>query len=389
LLGLHVTRLRITWAGCSARWRAGRRGLGAFTAFAVFAWAFLLGGIPRPAADGFIKGADLSFLHEIEDSGGVYTEDGVPHDVLEIFGDHGFNYVRLRLWHDPHPGYNNLEHTLPMAARVKAAGLGLLLDIHYSDSWADPGKQYKPAAWSTLDFAALKDSVYEYTKHVIARFKDEGGLPDMVQIGNEIICGILWDDGRICGGFNTPSQWARLGELITKADRGIKDALGPEDSVAVMIHIDRGGDNSGCRWFFDNLTRQGVGFDVIGLSFYPWWHGTLRDLGANLRDLASRYDKDIVIVETAYPWTLAWYDSVHNIVGMPEQLHPGYPATTDGQRDFLTALADTLRAAPGSRGRGVFYWAPEYISVPGVGSPWENLTLFDFTGEVLPSIGAE
>ena len=133
---------------------------------------------------------------------------------------------------------------------------------------------------------------------------------------------------------------------------------------------------------------RGVAFDVIGLSYYPWWHGTLEEVETNLDSLARRYGKNIIIAETAYPWTLGWHDGTHNIVGLAEQTLPGYPATVAGQEAFLADLADIVYRVPGSRGRGIFYWAPDYIAVPGMGSPWENLTLFDFEGGVLPSASA-
>jgi arabinogalactan endo-1,4-beta-galactosidase len=336
----------------------------------------------------FIKGADISFLQEIENHGGVFRDDGVATDLLDILKDHGFNYARLRIWHTPQTGYCGLDSTLLIAARIKAEGLGLLLDFHYSDTWADPGKQYKPGAWQGLGFDALKDSVFEYTHRVVRRLRDQNTLPEMVQVGNEIICGMLWDDGRVCGTFNTPEQWDKLGELISEGIRGVQAALEPGDSVRIMIHIDRGADMGGSIRFFDNLLARGIDFDVIGLSYYPWWHGTLDEVEANLDTLARRYDKDIIVAETAYPWTLAWFDDMHNIVGLAEQLHAGYPATVDGQEAFLEDLMDIITGTSACRGLGVFYWAPEYISVPGMGSPWENLTLFDFEGGLLPSIEA-
>jgi arabinogalactan endo-1,4-beta-galactosidase len=356
-------------------------------AVVVVVWVALAIGGSAGAGD-FIRGADVSYLQQIEDSGGIYIDGGVAGDALDILADHGLNYIRLRLWHTPAGGYNDLEHTLAMASRVKAKGLGMLLDFHFSDGWADPGKQSKPRAWSDLPFAALKDSVYTYTRHAITQLKNQNTLPDMVQIGNEITCGILWDDGRICSRFDTPGQWHDLTLLMGEAIRGVDDSLGPEDTVRIMVHIDRGGDNGGCRWFYDKLLAQGVEFDVIGLSFYPWWHGTLADLSRNLSDLAARYGKDLVVVETAYPWTLKWCDDVHNSVGLPGQLHPGYTASVDGQRGFLLALMDTVRSVPDRRGLGIFYWSPEYISVRAVGSSWENLALFDFEGNLLHSIAA-
>ena len=333
-----------------------------------------------------IKGVDISTLLEIEDNGGIFKENGIPKDALEIFRDHGINYIRLRVWHTPNTEYCDLGKTLLMASRIKYLGLNLLLDIHYSDTWADPAHQTKPAAWQNLPFQELKDSVYLYTYNFVTALKDQGTLPDIVQIGNEITCGVLWDDGRVCDQFNTSLQWAQLGELIKEGIRGVNESLDPGDTVKIMIHIDRGGDNAGSQWFYNHLFAQNVDFDIIGLSYYPWWQGTLNDLELNVDDLAQRYDKDIIIVETAYPWTLDWYDNTNNIVGEPGQLLPGYPATVDGQTNFLRDLFNLVMDIPDNKGLGLFYWAPEWISVPALGSPWENVTLFNFTGDLLSSI---
>ena len=261
-----------------------------------------------------------------------------------------------------------------------------VLDIHYSDTWADPAHQTKPAAWNNLTFNALKDSVYQYTSLVITALKNQNTLPDIVQIGNEIICGLSWDDGRVCDQYNSPQQWAQLGELVNEGIQGVKDNIDAVDTVKIMIHIDRGGDNVGSQWFFNNLIAQNVEFDIIGLSYYPWWHGTLSDLEFNTNDLANRYGKEFIIVEYAYPWTLEWFDTTHNIVGDTSQLHQGYPATVEGQTNFLSNLINLVANIPGNKGLGLIYWAPDWISAPAFGSPWENLTLFDFSGEVLSSI---
>jgi arabinogalactan endo-1,4-beta-galactosidase len=334
----------------------------------------------------FIKGVDLSVLYTIEANGGIYKENGIPKDGLQIFKDHNINFIRLRLWHNPANGYNNLNETLIMADRIKSMGFKLLLDFHYSDTWADPGHQSKPSAWLGLSFQSLKDSVYQYTSDVILALKNQNLLPDIVQIGNEITCGMLWDDGRVCDQFNTPQQWSQLAELINEAVRGINESIDINDTVKIMIHIDRGGDNAGSQWFYGNLIAQNVDFDIIGLSYYPWWQGTLSELEFNINDLSQRYDKEVIVVETAYPWTLDWYDSTHNIVGTAGQLHSGYPATVDGQKNFLYDLMNLIRQVPESKGLGFFYWAPEWITTPSFGSPWENVTLFDFSGELLSSI---
>jgi len=335
----------------------------------------------------FIKGADVSFVNQVEAGGGAFFVNGVRTDLFDLLAGNGLNFIRLRLWHTPLNGANTLSETIGLAQRARDAGLGILLDIHYSDSWADPGQQTKPAAWSTLSFAQLKDSVYWYTRDVVTAMRSANVLPEIVQIGNEIICGMLWDDGRVCGTFDTSRQWGQLGELADMGVQAVRDAADGEP-VKVMIHIDTGGNNEGSRWFLDNFMYAGPDFDIIGLSFYPWWHGTMNDLSSNLDDLARVYKQEIILVESAYPWTLDWFDNTHNIVGLESQLHEGYPATVDGQRSFLTDVMAIVGAAPNGKGTGFFYWAPEWISAPSYGSAWENLTLFDFQGELLSSIGA-
>jgi arabinogalactan endo-1,4-beta-galactosidase len=354
----------------------------------------------------FIQGVDASFLQEIEEHGGTYYENGIPKDALRIFKNHGVNYVRLRIWHTPTSGYNDLAHTLTMARRVKSLDLGLLIDVHYSDTWADPGHQTKPAAWAGLTFYGLEEAMHDYTSEVITALKHQNTLPDIVQIGNEITSGILWDDGRVGGTYD--ANWPRFAALLKAAINGVKDALrsdqhGPhtseysqrgagalptDDRVAIMLHVDAGGNNATCRWFLDNVIDQKVSFELIGLSYYPWWHGSLRDLENNVNDLAKRYGKQIVVVETAYPWTLEWHDSTANLVGEKNQLLRDFAATVEGQRDFLTKEKGIIKNIPCSRGVGMFYWAPEYISVPGVESVWENVTLFDFQGRALSSLDA-
>ena len=356
--------------------------VGALALAAVMAWG-------RPVARGeglpFIRGADISTLDQIERFGGVYKDGGRPRDLIEILRERGIDTVRLRIWNDPLTGFNNLERTVAVARRVKSAGMRFLLDFHYSDTWADPGKQYKPARWRNLSFEELERAVQEYTRSVLETLAEAGAPPDMVQIGNEITQGFLWDDGRIGGEFDTEQQWRKFAQLLQAGIRGVHEA-GISPQPLIVIHIDRGGDNAGARWFFDGLQRQGVDFDIIGLSYYPWWHGTLQDARDNMTDLASRYDKDIVVVETAYPWTLQEADLHPNIVRRSDQLHPGYPASVEGQAAFLRDLVRMVESLPGGHGKGVVYWEPGYLSVPRLGgSPWENLALFDFEGNALPS----
>lgn len=335
---------------------------------------------------------DISFLDEIESEGSVFYEKGVPADMFDILGNSGVNSIRLRLWNDPDAGYVSLERTKLMAKRIKLAGMHFLLDFHYSDYWADPQKQTKPKAWAELPFPELAVSVREFTKTVIQELKEQGTLPDMVQIGNEITPGMLWDEGRVSPEpFDTDGQWRNLTDLVKAGIDGVKAALDPEDQVEIMIHIDRGGDNASSRTFFDRFQQLGVQFDVIGQSFYPWWHGTLEQLEDNMSDLALRYGKDIVVVETAYPWTLSSERDLEFILKNEDQLHEGYPATVDGQAGYLKALLEVIRRTPNGHGRGVHYWEPCWIPSKeqwSVGHPnnWTNLTLFDFSGNKLGSL---
>lgn len=240
-------------------------------------------------------GTDISFVPSQEDRGTVFSDEGVEKDVLEILSDHKFNWIRLRLFVDPtaengysRQGYCGLEQTLAMAKRIEAAGMKLLLDFHYSDTWADPGKQFTPASWKGLSDGELADKVYEYTNNVIKRFAAEGVTPQMVQIGNEIHNGFLWPQGQIKNSKET------FGALLRRASQAVRDA---DPTIPIMVHPALGGDNGRSVRFFDLVLSQDVVFDVIGQSYYPEHHGTLEQLTNNLIDLAKRYRKPIVVVE--------------------------------------------------------------------------------------------
>lgn len=331
----------------------------------------------------FLKGADLSVLQKLESLGVVYKQDGRPTDALAILKHHGCNIIRLRLFHTPNGKdavCNSLQYTAILARRVKAAGFQLLLDFHYSDTWADPGHQTLPAAWADLPFDRLEQAVYEYSRHVVDTLKRSAALPDIVQIGNEITPGMMWPAGRVGGkDFNTPERWQRLGRLLKAGRRGVRDAGGP--GVQIMLHIDRGGSPGVTRWFFDHMAEQGVEFDLVGLSYYPWWHGTMDALRRNLAATARRYRKPIVVVETAHPHRLA----PGRTTVASRQKHPlPYPATPDGQRQFLAELLRVVRATPDGLGRGVLWWGAEYVPVEGMRTGWASKAMFDAKGNALP-----
>jgi arabinogalactan endo-1,4-beta-galactosidase len=353
--------------------------------FLVIAIFFLMG---KKGAAQVRIGADLSFVPRMEYIGVHYRDYGVPMSALDAIYANGFRVVRLRIWHSPVEPWQGTDSTLAFARRAVAAGFAILLDFHYSDSWADPGQQNKPAAWANLSFPVLADSLYAYTNAVMRRFRDAGALPAFVQIGNEINSGMLWDDGRVGGAWDTPVQWNHLSELLSSGIAAVRDSLPASHRPQIILHLAAGGDNATCRWFFDHLIAHGVNFDIIGLSYYPWWHGTLSSLQSNLNDLAARYGKDVQVVETAYPWTLDWCDNTNNIVGGTAQLLPDYPATPTGQTAFLRDLLTVINNVPNGRGTGLCYWEPAWLCAAGYGSAWENLALFDFSGNALPALAA-
>ncbi len=301
---------------------------------------------------GFIKGVDISILYQVEQNGGVFYENGIEKDPIEIFKDHGVNVVRLKLWHTPILDYNGLPRVLQMAQRIDTLGLDLMLDIHYSDTWADPGNQTKPSAWEALDFETLSDSVFHYTKNVVTKFKAQGTLPKFIQIGNETDCGFLWPDGYVCDEPNTETQWQNLGILFNHAISGIQEAIDETDTVWTIGHLSSGG-----IWFFSNLFDENASIDIIGQSYYPWWHGSLDDLSNNLAQLGNEFQKPIIVAETAYPFTLSWNDNTNNIVGMDSQLLDGFPASELGQYNFLQNVKTIIE--DNEYGAGICYWSPE------------------------------
>jgi arabinogalactan endo-1,4-beta-galactosidase len=332
---------------------------------------------PRLVADEFISGADMSHLAYFESIGIVYREEGVARDALTILSNRGLNCVRLRLFTSsaaqaaahPYNSINNLDYTVPLAVRVKDAGLKFLLDFHYSDSWADPGKQTKPAAWTNLSFTQLKAQLQDYSSNAIAAFQAAGAMPDYVQIGNEITQGLLWNDGKVSGSTNT--SWSNLGQLLKAAIAGVTNAVST-NLPTIIIHIDRGGDWNTTQWYFDNLLHQQVSFDMIALSYYPFWHGSLTNLNSCLSNAAARYRRPVLLVETDFPWnnsTNVW----------------GIPASTNGQVQYVAELARIVKRLPDGLGAGIVWWGTEYQPVSGANQAgFGNRSFFNANGNVLP-----
>jgi arabinogalactan endo-1,4-beta-galactosidase len=357
----------------------------------------------KPAAPSFIHGADISALSSIEQRGTSYRDAGKSDDAIAIFTRHGWNCFRLRIFVNPNDRggvVNSLEYTRALAKRIKASGASFMLDFHYSDTWADPQHQVKPAAWKDMSFDEIEKQVERYTAEVMKDLKDNGVPPQVVQIGNEITGGTLWPDAqvqvpeskiKVFDGavrvikppepYDDAKQWDHLARVVKAGVRGVRASTTPADGVRTMLHIDCGGDWPVTKWFFDHMIEHGVEFEMIGQSYYPNWHGTIENVRETLRETSARYRKDIVIVETAYPWKNADYWSARkNMV---------WPVSPDGQKQFISELIKVVRETPNGRGVGVVYWHPESVASQGRGA-WQGgaMALFDNDGNALPAMDA-
>jgi arabinogalactan endo-1,4-beta-galactosidase len=289
--------------------------------------------------------------------------------------------------------YNELKDVEKSIRLSKEQGMNVLLDLHYSDTWADPGKQEIPKAWQEIkELSVLKDSVYQYTFRTLSYLNSKGLLPELVQIGNETNCGMLYTNApsgfpscNVCTG----SQWQRLGEVINSAIKAVKDvAASSTVKTRIMLHV---ADPKNVEWWFDNITGQGAvsDFDLIGFSYYPLWHTTvnLDMLSGSVSKFKTRYTKDVMILETAYPWTIEGNDSYNNLFGGQNAI-AGYPYSKQGQLDIMKKITQEVMDGGGT---GVVYWEPAWISSDmkdlwGTGSSWENNAFFDFEGNILPSM---
>lgn len=315
-----------------------------------------------------IKGADISFLPEVRKSGLVfYNADNKPEDMLLTLKNAGVNTVRIRLWVNPSEKNSNFNTVKGLADEARSLGFKILLTLHYSDTWADPAHQEKPLSWKNLSFTELKDSVNKYTKTVMQKID-----PDFIQIGNEINFGFLWPEGH-------SSNLSQMKSLLSSAISAIRET---DKATGIIIHY-AGYTNAAS--FFNNLSD--LDFDYAGLSYYPIWHGkNLDELQQAVHSLASFSGKKILITETAYPFTLEWNDWTNNIVGSKSQLIPSFPASPDGQKQYMVNLIQRLKTIKSYS--GFCYWGGEWVSYKGNtakdGSSWENQAFWDFKNNSLP-----
>lgn len=290
----------------------------------------------RPKINVFAKGADVGWLPQMEATGyKFYDTDGTQKDCLQLLKDRGINTIRLRVWVNPSDdkasGHCSKEETVTMAVRAQKMGMRIMIDFHYSDSWADPGKQNKPLEWQNHTFSELLNDVYFHTEDVLKALKKADVTPEWVQVGNEIPGGMLWPDG-------STSNFNQLAQLLNKGYEAVKAV---DKSIKVIVHLDEGNNSEKFRWFFDNAKANNVKYDVIGLSYYPFWIKTdykenITDLANNLNDMASRYNKEVMIVEVG---------------GIDTQEQNTY--------DMLAAVIKAVKAVPNNKGLGVIYWEPQ------------------------------
>lgn len=330
-----------------------------------------------PIEDSFYYGADLSYVNEMEDCGAAYKDaNGATKDPFTIFQEAGTNLVRVRLWHNPTwTNYSNFNDVKETIQRAKAKGMDVLLDFHYSDTWADPSTQEIPAAWiNEIDNTeALGNLLYEYTYDTLETLSNDNLLPEIVQVGNEIN-GMILQQGELVW----PIDWTRNSHLINKGIEAVRDiSITKNKNIEIMLHIAQ--PENGL-WWFEQATNAGVtDYDWIGLSYYPIWSDyNLSNVGSALSTLINTYNKRLMIVETAYPFTMENADSANNILGN-DALVSSYPATQQGQLGYLNQLQSIVENAGGE---GIVYWEPAWVSTScstqwAQGSHWDNATLFN------------
>jgi arabinogalactan endo-1,4-beta-galactosidase len=365
----------------------------------------------------FILGADVSSLLAVERGGGRFqTASGEPSSALQLLRDAGMGWARLRLWHTPinardvieggrvvsrqgeavGGGDNGIETTLALARRLRSQGFKYLLDIHYSDHWADPGKQHKPAAWAALEGPALEMAVHRYTTDVLARLAQQGTPPQMVQIGNEINGGMLWPSGKTwreraderIGGE------AAFHALLSAGIRAVREFDRARGShTPVMLHVAFSGDGKAREMLervYGGFEAGGLDYDLIGLSWYPFFHESIRGLRDTLAVLGQRFGKPLILVETSFAWRIDNPGGAPGIFNEGHAKKADWPATPAGQAQFMRDVIAAVASVP--QGLGVFWWEPAWLAVPeagwrtGDGNGWANQTLFDVDGRPLPAL---
>jgi arabinogalactan endo-1,4-beta-galactosidase len=312
-------------------------------------------GNPPPTPPGnsnFAKGADVSWVTEMESNGRkFYNSAGTEKECMQILKDLGMNSIRLRAWVNPTNNWNNTADVLAKALRAKSLGMRIMIDFHYSDSWADPGKQFKPAAWNSMNFATMKQALADYTSSVLNTLKTNGVTPEWVQVGNETNDGMLWPDGKASTNMSNFAQLIKAGYAAVKA---------VDASIKVIVHISNGYDNNLFRWIFDGLKNNGADWDIIGMSLYPsptTWQSLNAQCLTNMNDMVARYNKEVMVVEVGMSWDQA-----------------------TACNSFLTDLISKVKSVTNNKGSGVFYWEPESYN------NWQGYSMGAFDNSGKPTV---
>ncbi len=342
-----------------------------------------LANTPTVTGKPFYVGADLSYVNQMEDCGARYYDKGKKQDPFTLFAKKGADLVRVRLWHDADwTKYSDLADVSKTLQRAKDNKMKTLLDFHYSDTWTDPEKQFIPKAWAHItDTNELAKALYDYTTSTLAALDEKGLLPDMVQVGNETNIEILQQENSIVHGI---PNWQRNAALLNSGIKAVRDYSNQSvkkgnQPIQIVLHIAQ--PENALTWFKQAHENGVDDFDIIGLSYYPQWSTyKLPDLPTAIKELKNTYHKDVMIVETAYPWTLKNFDKAGNVLGQ-NAVQPEYPPSAKGQLLYLLTLTQLVKA---SGGLGVIYWEPAWVSTRcktlwGRGSHWENASFFDAT----------
>ena len=358
-----------------------------------------------------ILGIDAStYLEELE-QGAKYFAGEISIDPLDAFLENGVNWMRIRVWNDPRSregepylaGTCDMDRYIRLAKLVKAKGYQLLLDFHYSDFWADPAKQMIPKAWEGMDTDTMCDALYAFTKECLLAAVEADVAPDMIQVGNEITNGMLWPVGRLEWADGKRGNYVNFCKLVDAGCRACREVL---PQAKIVLHLERSNDKAVYQEFFSEMEKAGIDYDIIGASYYPYWHGTPEELFANLKDCRP-FGKELMVMELGYGFTTEAYqlngESKRLVIDSERAYVPGfterYPVSPEGQAAFVE---DFLAQAKAHGIGGIFYWEPLWLPGEGIcwaseagqayiheegkstANEWANQCLFDYEGQMLP-----
>lgn len=357
--------------------------------------------------DDFVFGVDASTVAVVERSGGkFYNLEGKEQDVFQILKENGVNFFRVRIWNDPKDmfgsgyggGENDTAVSLALAKRAAAVGMNVMVDLHYSDFWADPEQQDMPKDWASLSKDKISGAIYDFTKKVLTDFKAAGVNVSMIQIGNEINNGLVFPYGKI-NWSDVETSFDYVADLLSSGIKASRDVF---PDIYTAIHLANGGSFDEFDKYFGELEERKVDYDIIGVSYYPYYHGAMSNLQNNLNKMSAKYEKPTLICEMSYGFTTEDTDYAQNIYNDSMEDGGGYCTSIQGQATFMRDVIASVAAVPNQMGLGVFYWEPAWLPVDGASwasavsgrtddgtdglSTWANQAWFSYTGKALPSI---